>query len=417
MAVSRPELRAALAHLDDPVRLENHPLAQRLRAGPRTAGVSRGQALRSVLRLAIAALDPGMGEPHAELQARAFQVLYRYAVARHSMIAIADSLGISLRQAYRELDHGIAALCRVVATEFQPETEPTPGAGARPDAARRPSAPPEPERSGPPGDEVVLVDEVLQSALVSVQPLAARHDVQLSTEVQDDGIRCLTNRALLRQVMVNLLSHVIGTRGVVSVSASLYIADGERASLSIVGRPCLTDEPLEPGNPYMVAGELVERLGMALTRHLADDGHLLILLSVPLYQEHTILLVDDNEGLASLFRRYLRRQPYRVEAAANYREGMAALLSLQPDAVVLDIMLPDGDGWELLQAIRQRRGKAQPHVIVCSVIYDPLLAEALGADAYLRKPVSRVALLDALERVLSLDRSGAASPAASPRSD
>lgn len=415
MAASRSELRAALAHLDDPVRLENHPLAQRLRAGPRTAGMSRGQALRSVLRLAIASLDPGTVEPHSELQARAFQVLYRYAVARHGMMAIADSLGISLRQAYRELDHGIAALDRVVSPEFQPATEPTPEASLSPGAARRASV--LPERSVAPGAEVVLMDEVLQSALVSVQPLAARHEVQLSTEVQGDGIRCLTNRALLRQVLVNLLSHVIGTRGVASVSASLYIADGKRASLSLVGRPCLTDEPLEPGNPYMVAGELAERLGMALSRHLADDGHVLILLSVPLYQEHTVLLVDDNEGLVSLFRRYLRRQPYRVETVTSYREALAALGSLQPDAVILDVMLPDGDGWELLQAIRQRWGKAQPRVIVCSVIHDPLLAEALGADAYLRKPVSRGALLDALEGLLRPDRSAAASPAGPPRSD
>lgn len=417
MAVSRPELRSALAHLDDPVRLENHPLAQRLRAGPRTAGMSRGQALRSVLRLAIASLDPGMGEPHSALQARAFQVLYRYAVARHSMMAIADSLGISLRQAYRELHHGIAALSRVVSTEFQLTTEPTPETKVSADAAWHPSAPPEPERSIPPGDEVVLVDEVLQSALVSVQPLAERHAMRLSTEVQNAGMRCLTNRALLRQVMVNLLSHVIGTRGVVSVSTSLYIADGERASLSIVGWPCLLDEPLEAGNPYMVAGELAGRLGMTLTRHLADDGHVRIVLSVPLYQEHTILLVDDNEGLASLFRRYLRRQPYHVETVTSYREALAALQDLQPDAVVLDVMLPDGDGWELLQAIRQRRGKVQPRVIVCSVIHDPLLAEALGADAYLRKPVSRVVLLDTLERVLNPGHSAAAPPAALSRSD
>ena len=108
------ELRSALAHLGDPPYLEDHPLAGRIsNLGP-PPGLSRGQALRRTLRLAIAALDPGASNASSVLQARAYQCLYRFAISRESMQAIASEQGISRRQAYRELRRGITALAQIL---------------------------------------------------------------------------------------------------------------------------------------------------------------------------------------------------------------------------------------------------------------------------------------------------------------
>ena len=74
---------------------------------------------------------------------------------------------------------------------------------------------------------------------------------------------------------------------------------------------------------------------------------------------------------------------------------------VRPDVVILDVMMPDRDGWELLQTLRTHEPEKATRVIICSVIKDPDLAFALGADGFLHKPVDRAQLLQALEAAFS----------------
>jgi CheY-like chemotaxis protein len=69
---------------------------------------------------------------------------------------------------------------------------------------------------------------------------------------------------------------------------------------------------------------------------------------------------------------------------------------LQPEVIILDVMMPGIDGWELLQRLKTLRETQLIPVIICSVINDPELAFALGASQYVPKPVTREALLRAL---------------------
>ena len=82
-----------------------------------------------------------------------------------------------------------------------------------------------------------------------------------------------------------------------------------------------------------------------------------------------------------------------------------------PDAIVLDVMMRDVDGWELLQTLRSRPELAQVPIIVCSVLNEPTLALALGATAYLRKPIAADVLLAALGRALAQSSPAAPRPA------
>ena len=69
-----------------------------------------------------------------------------------------------------------------------------------------------------------------------------------------------------------------------------------------------------------------------------------------------------------------------------------------PDAILLDVMLPDQDGWEVLQTLKADPLTCEIPVIVCSVFDDPRLAESLGATGFIHKPVGRAAFLDQLCR-------------------
>jgi Amt family ammonium transporter len=83
----------------------------------------------------------------------------------------------------------------------------------------------------------------------------------------------------------------------------------------------------------------------------------------------------------------------------------------QPRAILLDIMMPGLDGWELLERLREHPRTGGVPVIVCSIVPQESLARLLGAADYIRKPVTRRALLAALDRhVNSLAKAGPSPP-------
>jgi CheY-like chemotaxis protein len=71
---------------------------------------------------------------------------------------------------------------------------------------------------------------------------------------------------------------------------------------------------------------------------------------------------------------------------------------VSPQAILLDVMMPQVDGWKVLARLRQHPATEQIPVIVCTIMAQEELALALGAGGFLRKPVSRQDFLDALDR-------------------
>ena len=115
----------------------------------------------------------------------------------------------------------------------------------------------------------------------------------------------------------------------------------------------------------------------------------------------TVMVVDDEERMRSLLRTYLAREGYRVVAAADGREALRLAKTEQPDLIILDVMMPNQDGWQVLRGLKENPDTARTPVIICSVLKEPELALSLGADAYLKKPVERLELLAQVERLLN----------------
>ena len=114
--------------------------------------------------------------------------------------------------------------------------------------------------------------------------------------------------------------------------------------------------------------------------------------------EPVVLVVDDDVDILALFRRYLTGYPWQVLAPANGAEAPKLIETIRPAVVMLDVMMPQVDGWELLAAIKNNPATRDIPVIVCSVLKSPALALNLGAAAYLPKPVTQQALIEALAR-------------------
>ena len=111
-----------------------------------------------------------------------------------------------------------------------------------------------------------------------------------------------------------------------------------------------------------------------------------------------ILVVDDDPAILRLVRGALAKQGYRVDAAASLAEARRAFAEQRPDVIVLDLVLPDGDGSDFCAEVR--RSQATPILVLSAIGDDARKVRALdeGADDYLTKPFS-LAELEARIRV------------------
>ena len=115
---------------------------------------------------------------------------------------------------------------------------------------------------------------------------------------------------------------------------------------------------------------------------------------------YTILIVDDEPSLRSLVRGILEQAGYQVTEAADCRSAVSACRAAAPDAVLLDVMLPDGDGFSLLGKLREIRDVPVLFLSARDEDEARLRGLGLGADDYITKPFLPQELLLRLRAVL-----------------
>ncbi len=113
-----------------------------------------------------------------------------------------------------------------------------------------------------------------------------------------------------------------------------------------------------------------------------------------------ILMIEDDESLASMLGEYLHGVGMQVEAAHDAASGLDALARARPDAVILDVMLPDGDGFEVCRRIRASSDVPVIMLTARGDDADRIVGLELGADDYLPKPFNPRELLARIRAVL-----------------
>jgi len=113
-----------------------------------------------------------------------------------------------------------------------------------------------------------------------------------------------------------------------------------------------------------------------------------------------VLLIDDDPDLAIMLRTLLRGQDIQIRAVFNGEEGVEACRDEQPDVIILDLLMPSMDGWEVCEKIREF---CDVPILILSAIGSPgSVARALdaGADDYLIKPVHASLLASRLRTLM-----------------
>ena len=125
-------------------------------------------------------------------------------------------------------------------------------------------------------------------------------------------------------------------------------------------------------------------------------------------QNQQILVVDDSEDMRDLLQRLLQRAGYRVVVAADGQASLTQAKRHQPDLVLMDLSLPDMDGWEAVRHLRKMPEFRTIPIIAVTAHVSPLEAEramAAGCTAHLGKPFDTRVLLQEVARLLSSSRS------------
>ncbi|HMA91238.1 MAG TPA: response regulator transcription factor [Polyangiaceae bacterium] len=130
---------------------------------------------------------------------------------------------------------------------------------------------------------------------------------------------------------------------------------------------------------------------------------------MPPLKNGSVLIIDDDDELNTLLTEYLGQFGFKVSSATHPVQGLRALKSLTPDVVVLDVMLPELDGFALCRKIRENSHVPILMLTARGDVMDRILGLELGADDYLGKPFEPRELVARISAIL---RRAAAKPAA-----
>ena len=391
-------VRAALRHLHDPIALRANPLVRQLDL---QAAVDPCARLRRLLTDEIEALEPDQSVPSHSKAWRTYEVLlYRY-LEETPQQQVADQLGIGVRHLRREEHHAIEVLAMRVAQLFQ---------GTEPGLVENGEVSQAPELasldvvednlqwlSKTSSNTAVDLAKELQSVMNLLSTLAERYDVTLVLDDHGVAHNVKSQPVVVRQILVNLLTLAIGESSGSSIQIEIVSSCGEERIEITSGH----DAPLGPladtkMRSLSLSQQLAESIGASVTGPVVGQPFA-VRLTFAAEQPVSVLVIDDNEDAHELLKRFVSGTRYRLVATSSPIEVQSLAAEVGAQVILIDVMMPEIDGWQLLHQLQNDPRTADTPIVVCTILPQEELAISLGAAAYLHKPFGRATLLRTLE--------------------
>lgn len=378
----------ALERFYDLTHLENHPFAQKVKRDQDTYEATRGQLLQKDLSRAINMLDSDQIRTSGSSLSRRHHVMRLRYVERLTIQNISYELDISERQIYRDLRQGEEDLATILHSWYVEGRD----VAAREDTENAERLNSEIEHLQT-DFQTVDIKTLTYSAKSSIERLSANRNVEVVIQAPPEPVMISTDPLVAKHVLISLLSSAVQKSDGGTVVLQLKSSD-ERTGLSLrYSQPDDCHETMLND----ITLQLLSRLKWEIIQEDVEDVTQCIELSFGKNMP-TVLVIDDYEALSRLLKRYLAGYRCRIVAAVDGATGLSLAKELQPDAVILDVMMPNMDGWEVLQRLRNHPDTRHIPVFVCSVFDDPELARALGASAFISKPIQREGVIQALRQ-------------------
>jgi signal transduction histidine kinase/CheY-like chemotaxis protein/ligand-binding sensor domain-containing protein len=304
--------------------------------------------------------------------------------------------------------------------------------------------------------EPVPMAEIVERAIAATTALFDQKNLILERQIEDSLPEITGDRDKLIQVVVNLLSNAVKFTETGAVTCHAFKRDNNVVvGISDTGigiapedynavfeqfkqvGDTLTDKPKGTGLGLPICKEIVEHhggqiwleseLGKGSTFFFSlpfiktdatekkplqfDD--LLRQLKKRVEQSHpsvngshgTILVVDDEEGIRSLLRQELTEAGYNIEEAANGKEALAKIRKVRPDLILLDVMMPEMNGFDVAAILKNDPQTMDIPIIILSIVQDKARGYRIGVDRYLTKPIDTGLLFSEIGHLLEQGKS------------
>jgi CheY-like chemotaxis protein len=400
-------LQHALVHLYDPTYRPAEVLWAVTGYNPQE-GV---EVIQAALVRAIEDLKPAPDVPPTARIRRIYEVLsYRY-IQELTQEGAAERLGITprhLRRVQKEAVHVLAQRLWEQSCAQENELQPPEATASDPKSPQWRAQVREElaslQKSAP--SIVANVGEAIRGAVELGSALTSTRGVSLEVERVQPNVAVAAHPSALRQVLITAIGQLARymSSGRIMIRAE---REEERVKITIAGHPAAVDRP---PNSDLIREILAVHRGSVETS--IDGDRFSFQVELPSADRITVLVVDDNLDLLHFYRRYTTGTRYHIVHVAQGERVFETIEACTPDIIVLDVMLPDVDGWEVLAYLHEHPATRSIPIIVCSVVRENELALALGAAFYLPKPVRRRQFIQALDRVFSQASTRALTPQA-----
>lgn len=383
-------VREVLVHLYDYSYLQEHRLAYSVAGEQGRQPRERMRLLRSILLEGIEKLKPPADLPDDSPRPRCYRALVLRYVDRLSIPQISHELAVSERQIYRDLRQAESDLATLLWARFRKDQGDrqvsVPGSSKSELLAEVSRLPYE--------ISAINVGDLMEEVVAMLERLVQQRDVKVDLVGINDVDSIKTERQVAYHALLSVMSHAVqhAQRGTTVKTSAQIEADGVAFAVRYL--------PIEEsrGEFPEVAEELIERLGGDCALEIDVHDAIVLGVKLPARNPPVVLVIDDNEDMVELYRRYLGSEQYRLVGALSGQQGVSLAETMQPDIIILDVLMPEEDGWAVLRHLVANETTREVPVIICSVLDDRELALSLGAAAFLPKPVSRLQLLEKVRR-------------------
>jgi len=279
----------------------------------------------------------------------------------------------------------------------------------------------------------VNIKELITSVMSTAAGLVKDKPIELLTEVEEDLPTVWADAMRIRQVLINFLSNAskFTEEGQIIVKAVIEKTNKEKPAVMIsvtdTGPGISQEDQVKLFQPFSQVDASLTRkvggsgLGLSICHHFIQmhNGQIGVhstvgkgstfYFTIPVAKgdektgkhdsEHVILAIDDDPQIINMYERYLQPKGFRVIGLSNPANAKERAEELKPFAIILDIMMPGYDGWEVLTDLKLSEITRNIPVVICSVVEEEERGFSLGAADYLIKPVMEEDLLESLDRL------------------
>ena len=387
-------VKDVLGNLYDTSAIETHPTLFSVIKIPNNYTGNKGEYIRQLILDAIEQLRPLRKEELiSSPEWRPYFILYKRYVDGMSVQELSDSLAISPRQMRRDHHRALGALTEILWSWCFPNTNPE-------------------HAESEPNTQIVEVHNEIIDAYETTQGvykmLKHRFDekgVAVKIDANETMALVITDRVILRQALIGVFNESLHIQNGNQLTVNFSNIDDQvvieiKAEISPAWEPAAEDEEDDDLIAVRYWCKFINAALEEKITHEKKDHFIQWFIKLPHSNQRILLIIDDQTAVLSLFKRYLSQSKILPIGVEQPNQALALARHLRPALITLDVMMPQMDGWELLQLLKLDPEVKDIPIIVCSAWDDPDLSRNLGAAAFLKKPITQKMLLETIHQLL-----------------